>query len=145
MQTLHLIVIQTWALHKLYSTRGTITSTHLTANTTEIWAGHQGWQTQAVWNRPPWISEWGLQEKGRQKATSQHPGASFPYAIDTEKKTKSKQKEMPREEPEFRAEHKSQKVMGNEERLCIPPVENIRAWTQSGVPLLDKQQPFLFF
>lgn len=52
---------------------------------------------------------------------------------------------MPREEAEFRAEYKSQKVMGNEERLCIPPVENIRVWAQSGVPLLDKQQPFLFF
>ena len=64
--------------------------------------------------------------------------------METEKKNKSKQKEMPREEAEFGAEYKSQKAMGNEERLCIPPVENIRACTQSEMPLLDKQQPFLF-
>lgn len=51
---------------------------------------------------------------------------------------------MPREEAEFGAECKSQKAMGIEERLCIPPVENIRACTQSEMPLLDKQQPFIF-
>lgn len=51
---------------------------------------------------------------------------------------------MPREEARLGAEYKSQKGMENEERLCIPPVENIRACTQSEMPLLDRQQPFLF-
>lgn len=59
--------------------------------------------------------------------------------METENKNKSKQKEMPREEAKFGAEYKSQKAMGNEERLCIPPVENIRACTQSEMPLLGKQ------
>lgn len=59
--------------------------------------------------------------------------------METENKNKSKQKEMLREEAELGAEYQSQKAMGNEERLCIPPAENIRACTQSEMPLLDKQ------
>lgn len=65
--------------------------------------------------------------KAQAQAPSQHPGASSPWAIEAEKEKKNKQEEMPREQAEFRAEYKSQKMRGNEERLCIPPVENIRA------------------
>lgn len=77
------------------------------------------------------------------KAPSWPPTAPFLSPCDGGK-TKSEQKETPREEARFGAEYESQKGMENEERLCIPPVENIRACAQSEMSLLDRQQPFLF-
>lgn len=83
---------QCQTLH-LTSNTGTVTSTHLIANMTEIW-----WQAHAAWSQPPRFSERGPLEEGRQgggrrQAPSQHPAASFLSLCDEDREEKQKRAE----------------------------------------------------
>lgn len=70
-----------------------------------------------------------MRAPGKGQAAGSFPAPrDFISLCNRDREEKEKQAEGDaNEQAEFRAESKSQKVMGDEERLCIAPVENIRA------------------